>query len=249
MGKIDYTQLSQSYHTLHYRQQLLQITEACYGKCKTDGLSKYQLHLKINKTLFYYHHGEDALKYKLAKLFKGKGYIAAFEVRAKNSRADFVVINGDSKCFEVKSKIDTLNRLGKQSDDYHTIFEYNTVVVDAKHLKETERVLPQHYGIWYFEGKKRIEYRSASRSPYLNPLAQLEVLTKKERTCMFKMEAYVEIMDKYTAKEINEGLKTVLKKRYETRWSFVLTHWKNILPIDLQFFFNTNVDPLLIYQD
>lgn len=57
----------------------------------------------------------------------------AFGVRAKD-RADFVVINGDSKCFEIKSKVDTLRRLDKQSADYHHVFEYNTVVVDGKHL-------------------------------------------------------------------------------------------------------------------
>ncbi|MDM8176405.1 sce7726 family protein [Olivibacter sp. 47] len=249
MGKVDYTALAKSYNTLHYRQQLLQIVETCYGKCKTDGLSKYQLHLKINKALFSNYHGEESLKYKLATTFRKKGYVAAFEVRAKNSRADFVVINGDSKCFEVKSKIDTLRRLGKQSDDYHRIFEYNTVVIDAKHLRETECLVPAHYGIWYFEGKKRVEYRSAIKSPYLNPLAQLEVLTKKERLSLFKTAVYTEIMGEYTAQEINERLKIALKKRYEARWSFVLAHWKHILPIDLQFFFNTNVDPLLIYQD
>lgn len=61
------------------------------------------------------------------------GAIVAFGVRAKD-RADFVVINGDSKCFEIKSKVDTLRRLDKQSADYHHVFEYNTVVVDGKHL-------------------------------------------------------------------------------------------------------------------
>src|SRR5690606_15965008 len=122
------------------------------GLKKTEGLTKYQLHEKTNNILLRHHQGEQSLKYKLARIFRKKGYVAAFEVRARDSRADFVVINGDSKCFEVKSKVDTLRRLDKQTADYHYVFEYNTVVVDSKHLGAMADTLPHHFGIWYFEG-------------------------------------------------------------------------------------------------
>src|SRR5690606_42031405 len=116
MSQFDYTSLSRSYHTLHYRQQLQEILTAC-GLKKTEGLTKYQLHEKTTNILLRHHQGEQSLKYKLARIFRKKGYVAAFEVRARDSRADFVVINGDSKCFEVKSKVDTLRRLDKQTAD------------------------------------------------------------------------------------------------------------------------------------
>src|SRR3546814_886549 len=151
MPEIDYTTLARSYHTLQYRQELQQVLATC-GVMKLEGLSKYQLHQKTSNILLRHHQGEQSLKYKLAQSFRKKGYVAAFEVRAKGSRADFVVINGDSKCFEVKSKVDTLRRLDKQSADYHHVFEYSTVVVDGRHLEAIASTLPQHYGIWFFEG-------------------------------------------------------------------------------------------------
>jgi len=248
MPQIDHTTLARSYHTLHYRQQLQQALSTC-GVGKLDGLTKYQLHQKTSNILLRHHQGEQSLKYKLARAFRKKDYVAAFEVRAKDSRADFVVINGDSKCFEIKSKVDTLRRLDKQSADYHHVFEYNTVVVDSKHLETIASTLPQHYGIWYFDGNRRVEYRAADRSPSLDPIAQLAMLTKQERKTAFGNTELNAILSDFDADTINEGLKTILKKRYADRWQFINYHWKEILPIDLQFFFNTNVHPGLIYAD
>lgn len=248
MSTIDYAALARTYHTLHYYQQLQQVLAAC-GVKKLDGLTKYQLHQKTSSILLRHHQGEQSLKYKLARTFRKKDYVAAFEVRAKDSRADFVVINGDSKCFEIKSKVDTLRRLDKQSADYHHVFEYNTVVVDGKHLEAIASTLPVHYGIWYFDCNRRVEYRAAERSPSLNPFAQLTMLTKRERRTAFGHADCDVILSAFDAGAINEGLKTALKKRYADRWQFINDHWKEILPIDLQFFFNTNVHPGLIYAD
>src|SRR5690606_20309586 len=137
---------------------------------------------------------EQSLKYKLARIFRKKGYVAAFEVRARDSRADFIVINGDSKCFEVKSKVDTLRRLDKQTADYHHVFEYNTVVVDSKHLSAMADTLPHHFGIWYFEGNRRVEYRQPTLSPCLDPEHQLSMLTKQERKAAFGSPDLTEIL-------------------------------------------------------
>lgn len=245
---MDPSVLAKSYNTLHYSKQLKVLLNSYYRTSCFDGWEKFTLHQAINDAVFKYHNGEEILKFKLAQLFKSKDYVAAFEVRVKNSRADFLVINGDTKCFEIKSKIDTLGRLNKQANDYKDVFEFNNVVVDRKHLNGVQRIIPEYYGIWYFQGDRKIEHRKASLSPFIDSQAQLEILTKKElRTFFGKIEHNI-ILDTLSKEEINQKVKETLKSRYLHRWNFVRDNWNNILPIDLQFFFNTNISPKLIYS-
>jgi|GEM_PF-4954042 hypothetical protein len=75
------------------------------------------------------------------------------------------------------------------------------------------------------------------------------LLTKQERKTTFGNAEPNVILSDFDADAINEGLKIILKKRYANRWQFINDHWKEILPIGLQFFFNTNVHPGLIYGD
>jgi hypothetical protein len=187
------------------------------------------------------------LKYKLAKEFRNKNYVAAFEVKAKTSRTDFLVINGDTKSFEVKSKIDTLNRLNKQVQDYGDVFEFNTVVVDRVHLSKVIEIIPDYYGIWYYEASRKVVYRTAKYSPHINAREQLSLFNKQELKKSFCCVNANEIMQLNEPSVINQELKRVLKKRYLDRWNFIQSNWDQILPIDLQFFFNTNVKPEIIY--
>lgn len=245
---IDYGVLARSYSTLDYEKKLRR-TLACFFKQDIfDNLNKSQLHKKINDTLIKYYNGEEVLKYRIAKYFLKMDYVAAFEVTVKDSRADFLVINGDTKCFEIKSKIDTLNRLKKQIGNYKDVFEYNTVLIDEKHLSKIKNILPEYYGIWTFKGKIRNVIREASESPELNSMSQLDLFTKKELIGHFKISDRDAIFHEFNAETINSFLKEALKARYLTRWNFVRNNWDNILPIDLQFFFNTNIDPELIYM-
>ncbi|RPH31975.1 MAG: hypothetical protein EHM93_11240 [Bacteroidales bacterium] len=245
---MDYGVLARSYNTLDYPELLKKKLIAFFKYNSFDGLTKYELHQKINSALFNNYEGEEILKYKLAKTFLKKDYIAAFEVRVLNSRADFLVINGDTKCFEVKSKIDTLFRLKKQTQDYSDVFEYNTVVVDEKHLGIVQQIIPDYYGIWTFSGTKNIILREAQHSPNLNPTSQLSLLTKKELLKHFGSSNIFEIVVSNNDFDINNKLKDALKLRYTKRWAFIKENWESILPIDLQFFFNTNVSPELIYN-
>lgn len=245
---MDYGVLARSYNTLDYPEHLKKKLNSFLNVNSFDNYTKYELHRRINDLLFNHYEGEEILKYKLAKTFLKKDYVAAFEVRALNSRADFLVINGDTKSFEVKSKIDTLFRLKKQAKDYSDVFEYNTVVIDEKHLNLVMQLMPVYYGIWSFSGLKKVIYQEAQRSPFLNPISQLTLLTKKELTKHFGSSIISEITFSFDNEAINSKLKDALKLRYQKRWSFIKENWNNILPIDLQFFFNTNVSPELIYN-
>jgi len=244
---MDYSALARTYNTLSYTNQLRGLLAAFFQTDKYDSYNKYELAKTVNDVVFKHYNGEQILKYKLAKEYKNKNYVAAFEVKAKNSRTDFLVINGDTKSFEVKSKIDTLNRLEKQACDYGDVFEYNTVVIDECHLKNVIEKLPDYYGIWYFDGNKKVVVREAKYSPNINATEQIGLFNKKELSKAFKITDKEEILTIYDSAQINLALKNTLKQRYFNRWNFVQTNWESILPIDLQFFFTTNVKPQIIY--
>lgn len=244
---MDYSALARSYNALSYSNQLRDLLSAFYQSDKFHGLTKYQLAKIVNDVVFKNYDGEQILKYKLAKEFRNKKYVGAFEVKAKSSRTDFLVINGDTKSFEVKSKIDTLSRLNKQVRDYGDVFEFNTVVIDKVHLSNVIEIIPEYYGIWYFEGSKKLVHRVAEYSPKINAAEQLGLFNKRELMKSFGRVNRDEILSSNDSTKINQELKGMLKKRYFDRWNFVQSNWNQILPIDLQFFFNTNVKPEIIY--
>jgi hypothetical protein len=78
-------------------------------------------------------------------------------------------------------------------------------------------------------------------------VAQISLLNKKEKKQVFGMDTDLEILSTKSQKHINEGLKIALKSRYQSRWNFLTSQWENILPIDIQFFFNKNINPNLVY--
>lgn len=244
---MDYSALARSYNTLSYTNQLRDLLGAFFPANKYDGLTKYELAKSVSDIVFKHYDGEQVLKYKLAKEFLNKNNISAFEVKAKSSRTDFLVINGDTRSFEVKSKVDTLNRLSKQVRDYGDVFEFNTVVIDEVHLAGVMEIIPEYYGIWYFKGTKKIVFRAAQYSPNINATEQLSLFNKKELMKSFGKIDKVEILSSSDSARINQALKEMLKQRYVERWNFIKSNWNQILPIDLQFFFNTNVKPEVIY--
>ncbi|WP_312920858.1 sce7726 family protein [Empedobacter brevis] len=245
---MDYSVLVKSYSALNYLKDLKELVADFYGTDKYNNLSKYELASLINSEIFNNYNGENILKYKIAKDFRKKKYVAAFEVKVKSSRADFLVINGDTKSFEIKSKIDTLYRLKKQTDDYGDVFEYNNVVVDIVHLEKVMSIIPEYYGIWYYDGNKKNVAREAKFTPNLNSSEQLKMLNKKELKQVFGTFELDFILNSFSKEEINKSFKVALKERYFKRWDFLINNWNEILPIDIQFFFNSNIDPKLIYS-
>lgn len=210
--------------------------------------SKMELHAAINQLLFEQYKGEGRLKYKLAEHFTTEGYQAGFEIKVGSSRADFLAINGYTKCFEIKSERDNLSKLDKQLNDYSKVFEYVYVVTDYKNVAEIEKLAPANTGIWAFEKNRKIEIRSAQKGNFLDSKFQLSLFTKAEKVKIFKSSDSFQIIEKYSDSEINICFKQTLKRRYAKRWAFVKDEWTQILPYDLQFFFNKNISPELVYS-
>jgi hypothetical protein len=242
-------QVAREYSTLSYLSELVDLLAKLCPQETFEGHSKLQLHNKLNEIIINKHTGEPLLKYKLYNEFFNKNVVAAFEVRVNKSRADFLTVNGVSKSFEIKSELDTLCKLRKQAGDYEKVFDYNHIVTDVRHLASVEKIVPCNFGIWsYDQGKKKV-HRKARENNAIEPEMQLRLLTKKELQTKFKIEngERRKILKNHTANDINKKFKQVLKDRYYKRWNFIVEYRNDILPLDLQFFFNTNIQPKYIY--
>ena len=63
------------------------------------------------------------------------------------SRADIAVINEQLIGYEIKSNVDTLNRLSSQIISYNAIFDWSILIVTRRHLDEAIRLIPEWWGV------------------------------------------------------------------------------------------------------
>jgi len=69
------------------------------------------------------------------------------EFRVGASKADCVIVNGISTCYEIKTDYDNLTRLKSQVDSYLKIFDKVNVVVSAKNLNSVLHTVPEEVGV------------------------------------------------------------------------------------------------------
>jgi hypothetical protein len=249
IGK-EVNKLAKNYNTLDYSVKLQSLLKSIFPLKNFDSFSKYELHEILNETLMNYYNGEEILKYKLFEQYiDKKNLVAAFEIKVNNSRVDFLTINGRSTSFEIKSELDNLSKLRKQMSDYMLAFEYNYLIIDEKHLNKSKELLPDSYGLWCYKNGKYSRLKTAKKNDKIDPKIQLELLTKREIKDGFpKFDGLLNcILKFYNADYINSKFKFILKERYKERWGFLSNNKSEIFPIDIQFFFNTNIEPELIY--
>jgi hypothetical protein len=242
------TRIVKQYHPLGYLPQLRELAHLVSPLEDVAELCKYELHRCINAALMKSHMGEQAIKYALFRENRTKNLVAAFEINVQTSRLDFLTINGVTTSYEIKSELDTLSKLSKQTLDYVKAFEFNNVIVDERHLEGAINIIPEHFGIYTFHRGRKKSVRKATRNDGIDAAFQLEVLTKKELQLCFKETERASILTQIDPVTINIKFKQALKDRYRKRWQFITEKHLEILPLDVQFFFNTNVDPGQVYS-
>lgn len=236
------------YNTLDYGPKLRELLLMIYPKNNFSKCCKLELHRKLNDLILHSYDGEQVLKYELFKEFHNKNVVAAYEIKVKSSRVDFLTINGYTTSFEIKSNLDNLDKLVKQSVDYLSAFEFNNLVIHKRHLRKCLDMIPANFGIITVDKDQHSFYRKPKFNQYLNPAVQLSLLTKKELLQCFGSGNQGDIMISNNTTTINDLFKLALKERYRSRWEFIVEHRKDILPIDIQFFFNKNIKPAHIYS-
>src|SRR3989339_1885199 len=63
------------------------------------------------------------------------------------ARVDIAVVNGVIHGYEIKSDMDTLQRLPEQMNIYNSVFTQMTLVVGKNHLYEAINIVPDWWGI------------------------------------------------------------------------------------------------------
>ncbi len=87
------------------------------------------------------------------------------EFRVGRSKADVVLLNGDSTVYEIKSQYDSFARLEKQIQAYFEIFDYINVITSASQAQKLESILPDKAGLLVLTNRNTI---STIREPKSN---------------------------------------------------------------------------------
>ena len=249
LNKEQISRLAKQYDALGYSSALRSLLATTFANMDFSGYSKMMLHQHLNDVLLAQYSGEAALKYQLFKRASSQKLVAAFEMRVQSSRVDFLTVNGVSTSYEIKSSLDNLDKLAKQAADYLQAFEFNYVVVDHCHLYKAMKIVPDSFGVLSFTANRKTIHRTASPNTVIDPRIQLNMLTKKELAKAFPGQSTIsEICNRFSNEGINNNFKEILKERYRNRWNFLVQNKDEILPVDLQFFFNCNIHPDLIYR-
>jgi hypothetical protein len=98
------------------------------------------------------------------------------------SRVDVAVVNGILHGFEIKSDLDTLDRLPRQMEYYNRAFERMTIVVSRKFLKEVNHLIPNWWGIKTIstDQTRLIDVRKGRKVSKQDPNLIINLLWKKE---------------------------------------------------------------------
>lgn len=99
-----------------------------------------------------------------------------------SSRIDVAVVNEILHGYEIKSDLDTLERLPRQIKYYNLVFERMTMIVSRKYLNEVKEIIPQWWGIKVMSHDKTrlISVRKGRKVNQQDSLILLKLLWKKD---------------------------------------------------------------------
>lgn len=103
---------------------------------------------------FLWHHYRCEYIYKnalVSKILLGRHSLntstALTEFRTGKSKADLVIVNGTSSVYEIKTELDSLDRLGGQIASYFRVFDKVYVVTHESHMAKVEREIGPYVGL------------------------------------------------------------------------------------------------------
>lgn len=219
-------------------------------------------HKIVNEIVLKYYPGEKAVKYHFVKdCLANDEEVTIFEMNIESSRVDIGRINGKSFAYEIKTELDTLDKLEKQVDDYSKAFEYVLVLAHEKHLTKVKKLVPSYCGIKKFnfvDGQCLFENeRPPQLSPNISFETQIRNLSSKDLAFILKkigvklpttrLKREQLIMECVNRENFNEYFKLALKNRFGEKWQYLRETFNNILPIDVQVFYATQANPKWIY--
>lgn len=120
------------------------------------------------------------------------------EFRVGENKADCVIINGISTCYEIKTRFDSLKRLSDQLNAFSKIFEKIYVVCDKVHKENVLACIPDHVGVIEFTERGHLkEIKKAGDNP--SPLDRETLINS------LRKNEYQYIAENITKKTINSS--------------------------------------------
>lgn len=118
----------------------------------------------------------------ILKNYSLKNTIILNEFRIGKSKADLVLVNGKNKVFEIKTELDTPERLKTQLDDYYLGFSEVYVVTHESLAKKYLKLLDEKVGLIVFKDSNTIKIlRSAQHDiSKLSNISMMKCLKKSE---------------------------------------------------------------------
>lgn len=156
------------------------------------------------------------------------------ELPVSNSIADFIIINGKAQVYEIKTELDTLQRLDGQLRDYYKAFKYVNVITDEKYVERVKKSVNKDIGIYTLTRRNQIhQVRTAKEhANELQSSAMFKILRKPEFEHLnFRKfgklpkvgasqyyKANFELFNRLTKEEQQTELTHILKQRYLNRF-------------------------------
>lgn len=161
------------------------------------------------------------------------------ELPVASCKADMVILNGTSTVYEIKTELDSLNRLERQICAYQKAFDRINVITTDKtnQIREIEKKLPQEVGILSLTSRGTIH---TVRSPLSNinnidKEVIFNILRKREYLSVIKKhhgtipdvpntqiyDVAKTIFCEYSTKELHADMVEVLKQRGTIMSSFI----------------------------
>lgn len=158
---------------------------------------------------FEYIYKNELLKYILEEeKYKNNDISAITEIRVGDAKADFVFVNGCSDVFEIKTPLDTLNRLNSQLSSYFKVFDKVSVLTDKKYINSLKEFNYYKYlGIYIIENRKIMTIKE----PKLNICPLDYVLAFN----ILRKEEYIKVINEEFNMDISNlpNIKLVFKAR------------------------------------
>jgi hypothetical protein len=167
------------------------------------------------------------------------------EFRVGANKADCVILNGLSTCYEIKTELDNLKRLPEQLDSYTNLFDKVYVVAAKTHIEKIKLIIPDAVGIIELTEKNKLdEIKSASIiDSEINPNLMISSMRIAEYKHMAEkisgmkidlpnMDVYsfcLQIFEKTDSQSLRKYFRDSLKLHRENDISFI-----NMLPRSLK---------------
>lgn len=122
------------------------------------------------------------------------------------SRVDIAVVNGIIHGYEIKSDLDTLDRLPRQMSYYNKLFERMTIVSSRKYYEQIRELVPIWWGIKIISADRTrlIEKRKGRKKGYQDIDTLLSLLWKKELEELIDVLKYPKKMKKLKKHQLLE---------------------------------------------